>query len=122
MLASSVTRQLITDFARRPSPDPPPPPTLTHMQTEVLRLISRSLSNAKTSDTLVLAQQTTKIYVGRILAKLQVQSDHHQVDLGGAHQALRQRVPDACARTTGFSASPMAMMLVRRLIAECGGI
>ena len=73
LLAPSVTRRLIADFARRPRPDPPRPATLgalTHRESEVLRLIARGLSNAEISDTLVIAEQTTKTYVGRILAKL----------------------------------------------------
>ena len=36
----------------------------------MLRLIARGLSNTEISDTLVIAEQTTKTYVGRILAKL----------------------------------------------------
>jgi DNA-binding NarL/FixJ family response regulator len=73
LLAPSVTRRLIADFARRPHPDPPFPATLgalTNRESEVLRLIAHGLSNAQISDTLVIAEQTTKTYVGRILAKL----------------------------------------------------
>ena len=73
LLAPAVTRRLIADFARQPRPDPPFPATLgalTHRESEVLRLIARGLSNTEISDTLVIAQQTTKTYVGRILAKL----------------------------------------------------
>jgi len=73
LLAPSVTRRLIADFARQPRPDLPPPPALdalTQRETEVLRLIARGLSNAEISDALVIAEQTTKTYVGRILAKL----------------------------------------------------
>ncbi len=73
LLAPSVTRRLIADFARRPREDPPLPVTLgalTHRETEVLSLIARGLSNAEISGTLVIAEQTTKTYVGRILAKL----------------------------------------------------
>ncbi len=73
LLAPSVTRRLIADFARQPRPDQPPPPSLhvlTQRETEVLRLIARGLSNAEISDALVIAEQTTKTYVGRILAKL----------------------------------------------------
>ena len=36
----------------------------------MLRLIAHGLSNTEISDTLVIAQQTTKTHVGRILAKL----------------------------------------------------
>ena len=73
LLAPSVTRRLIADFARRPRPDPPFPVTvgaLTQRETEVLRLIARGLSNTEISTTLVIAEQTTKTHVGRILAKL----------------------------------------------------
>jgi len=73
LLAPSVTRRLIADFARQQQPGQLPPPALdalTPRETEVLRLIARGLSNTEISDTLVIAQQTTKTYVGRILAKL----------------------------------------------------
>src|SRR5689334_545929 len=73
LLAPSVTRRLIADFARQPRADPPFPAAigaLTQRETEVLRLIARGLSNAEISDTLVIAEQTTKTHVGRILAKL----------------------------------------------------
>jgi DNA-binding NarL/FixJ family response regulator len=73
LLAPSITRRLIADFARQPRPDRALPGALTgltHRETEVLRLIARGLSNAEISDTLVIAPQTTKTYVGRILAKL----------------------------------------------------
>jgi DNA-binding NarL/FixJ family response regulator len=73
LLAPSVTRRLIADFTRRPAAGTPPPAglaVLTARETEVLRLIARGLSNAEISDTLVIAGQTTKTHVGRILAKL----------------------------------------------------
>ena len=73
LLAPSVTRRLIADFAHRPRPDPPFPRTvgaLTQRETEVLRLIAHGLSNTEISTTLVIAEQTTKTHVGRILAKL----------------------------------------------------
>jgi DNA-binding NarL/FixJ family response regulator len=72
LLAPPLTRRLIARFARRPRPDPPPASlgALTHRETEMLRLIARGLSNAEISDALVIAEQTTKTHVGRILAKL----------------------------------------------------
>jgi DNA-binding NarL/FixJ family response regulator len=73
LLAPSVTRRLIADFARQPRPHPPFPPAigaLTPRETEVLRLIAHGLSNNEISSTLVIAEQTTKTHVGRILAKL----------------------------------------------------
>jgi DNA-binding NarL/FixJ family response regulator len=73
LLAPSVTRRLIADFAARPRIDRPLPAqlgALTPRETEVLRLIARGLSNAEISATLFIAEQTTKTHVGRILTKL----------------------------------------------------
>ncbi len=77
LLAPSVTRRLIADFAKRPparttAPVGPPHSPLTPREEEVLTLIARGLSNAEISDTLVIAEQTTKTHVGRILMKLQL--------------------------------------------------
>jgi DNA-binding NarL/FixJ family response regulator len=73
LLAPSVTRRLIADFARQPRSRPVFPAalgSLTKRETEVLRLIAHGLSNAEISGTLVIAEQTTKTHVGRVLAKL----------------------------------------------------
>jgi len=79
LLAPSVTRRLIADFAKRPpargtgtAAVGPPQSPLTPREEEVLTLIARGLSNAEISDTLVIAEQTTKTHVGRILMKLQL--------------------------------------------------
>ncbi|MGO8961679.1 MAG: response regulator [Streptosporangiaceae bacterium] len=73
LLAPSVTRRLIAGFARQPRAGAAIPATLvslTHRETEVLRLVARGLSNAEISNVLVIAEQTTKTHIGRILAKL----------------------------------------------------
>jgi DNA-binding NarL/FixJ family response regulator len=72
LLAPSVTRRLIAGFARQPSAAPLPASldSLTTRETEVLRLIARGMSNTEISDTLVIAEQTTKTHVSRILTKL----------------------------------------------------
>ncbi len=77
LLAPSVTRRLIEDFTKRPraratAPVGPPHSPLTPREEEVLTLIARGMSNAEISDTLVIAEQTTKTHVGRILMKLQL--------------------------------------------------
>jgi DNA-binding NarL/FixJ family response regulator len=77
LLAPSVTRRLIADFAKRPRARAtatigPPQSPLTPREEEVLTLIARGMSNAEISDTLVIAEQTTKTHVGRILMKLQL--------------------------------------------------
>jgi DNA-binding NarL/FixJ family response regulator len=73
LLAPSVTRRLIAEFAARPGRDRPRPTTLaalTPRETEVLRLIARGRSNAEIAAELVVAEQTVKTHVGRILGKL----------------------------------------------------
>lgn len=74
LLAPSVTRRLIADFARqRPVRRGGPALRLnglTPRETEVLELIARGLSNIEIADTLVVAEQTVKTHVGRVLAKL----------------------------------------------------
>ena len=88
LLAPSVTRRLIADFARQHSPVPQFPPSLgalTQRETEVLRLIAQGLSNTQISNALIIAEQTTKTHIGRILAKLNLR-DH-----AGRRIRLRKR-------------------------------
>ncbi|MGW1201036.1 response regulator [Streptomyces sp. NPDC002536] len=74
LLAPSVTRRLIADFAaQRPARRQDPALRLnglTPRETEVLGLIARGLSNQEIAAALVLAEQTVKTHIGRILAKL----------------------------------------------------
>jgi DNA-binding NarL/FixJ family response regulator len=73
LLAPSVTRRLIAEFAARPRPDRPRPTALnalTPRETDVLRLIARGRSNLEIAADLVVAEQTVKTHIGRILAKL----------------------------------------------------
>lgn len=74
LLAPSVTRRLIADFAQqRPAPRKDRSlrlKGLTPRETEVLELIARGLSNQEIADHLVLAEQTVKTHIGRVLGKL----------------------------------------------------
>ena len=73
LLAPSVTRRLIGDFARRRRHERPRPDvmaTLTPRELDVLRLIARGLSNAEIAAELCLAEQTIKTHVGHVLTKL----------------------------------------------------
>ncbi|MEN3304821.1 MAG: hypothetical protein V7603_1023 [Micromonosporaceae bacterium] len=73
LLAPSVTRRLISAFARRrhhERPDSGAAAALTPRELDVLRLVARGLSNAEIAGELVLAEQTVKTHVGNMLAKL----------------------------------------------------
>jgi DNA-binding NarL/FixJ family response regulator len=76
LLSPAVTRRLIAEFARLAGPRRPPATVradrLTERETEVLTLVAQGLSNAEIAQQLVLAEQTVKTHVGRILAKLQL--------------------------------------------------
>ena len=75
LLAPSVTRRLISEFARqrrRPAAAGPAAElgALTPRETEVLRLIAEGLSNPEIAVRLVVTEETVKSHVSRILAKL----------------------------------------------------
>jgi len=73
LLAPSITKRLIAEFAARREPPPGNPKKLdelTARELDVLGLIARGMSNAEISETLCIAEQTTKTHVGRILMKL----------------------------------------------------
>ena len=75
LLAPTVTRRLIDEFARRPEPARPLPRRLdgvTEREREVLTLIARGLSNAELAGHLGLSLATVKTHVGRLLTKLAV--------------------------------------------------
>jgi DNA-binding NarL/FixJ family response regulator len=74
LLAPSVTRAVIEEFARQtPAAAPALPPAVTQLtprEHEVLDLLVRGLSNPEISARLVISEGTTKTHVARILQKL----------------------------------------------------
>jgi DNA-binding NarL/FixJ family response regulator len=72
LLAPSITRRLIAEFAARPDPRAPLAQlgALTERENEILRLVAAGLSNADIARRLVISPLTVKTHVGRILAKL----------------------------------------------------
>lgn len=73
LLAPTVTRRLIAEFARRPQPERPLPRVLdgvTDRERQVLTLVASGLSNTEIADHLHLSLATVKTYIGRLLTKL----------------------------------------------------
>jgi DNA-binding NarL/FixJ family response regulator len=84
LLAPSITKRLIGEFARRPRPAAGAPPAfgaLTAREREVLELMARGLSNAEIAASLVIGEQTVKTHVGNVLAKLGLRDRVHAVIL-----------------------------------------
>jgi DNA-binding NarL/FixJ family response regulator len=73
LLAPGVTRRLIAEFARMGSPRVPVRRSvkdLTERESEVLALVARGMTNAEIAEYLVVAEQTVKTHVSRVLTKL----------------------------------------------------
>ncbi|WP_413101368.1 response regulator [Streptomyces sp. Inha503] len=75
LLAPNITKRLIGEFSRVTAAAPRGPlrarvGDLTERETEVLTLIAQGLSNAEIAGRLVVAEQTVKTHVSRILFKL----------------------------------------------------
>jgi DNA-binding NarL/FixJ family response regulator len=72
LIAPSVTRRLISEFAARRDPSQPPAELaeLTEREREILRLVAGGLTNAEIAGRLVISPLTAKTHVSRILGKL----------------------------------------------------
>jgi DNA-binding NarL/FixJ family response regulator len=72
LLAPSVTRRLVEQFARRPLPAvrPAQSDVLTDRERDVLRLLARGLSNAEIATGLHVSDTTVKTHLSNVFTKL----------------------------------------------------
>jgi len=73
LLAPTVTRRLIAEFAARPEhrrPDPAALRELTEREREVLALVAGGLSNDEIAEHLVISPATSRTHVSRVMTKL----------------------------------------------------
>ena len=73
LLAPTLTRRLIEQFVRRPSPGSRAPDELqglTERELDVLRLVARGASNAEIASALFVSEATVKTHITHILTKL----------------------------------------------------
>ena len=88
LIAPSVTRRLIADFAGPSGPAAPEPDTepaadsgliaeITDREREVLALVGQGLSNTEIAERLVISAATAKTHVARLFAKLEARDRVH---------------------------------------------
>ncbi len=75
LLAPSVTKRLIEEFAKRPEPRDniqSIPADLTEREHEALQLLARGMSNREIAEEMFVGEATAKTHVSRLLTKLGV--------------------------------------------------
>jgi len=90
LLSPKVTRTLIADYAARPAA-PTSEATLlnglTEREIDVVRLVARGRTNSEIAEELVLAEQTVKTHVSRVLGKLDLR-DRTQIVVAAYESGL----------------------------------
>jgi DNA-binding NarL/FixJ family response regulator len=99
LIAPSVTRRLIAEFARQnrrlPRPRMDPLAGLTPRETDVLRLVAEGLSNTQIAARLTVGDETVKTHVSRVLGKLGLRDRTQAVVLAYETGLVVPRTPDA---------------------------
>jgi DNA-binding NarL/FixJ family response regulator len=97
LLAPSITRRVVEEFARRPRAQPTAVAALeqlTPRELEVLRLIARGLSNSEIAGTLFVSETTVKTHVAHILMKLELRDRVQGVVLAYESGLVEPGAPD----------------------------
>jgi DNA-binding NarL/FixJ family response regulator len=105
LLAPSITKRLIAEFAARPDGRQPPSELrhLTEREHDVLRLVAGGLSNEEIAARLVISRLTAKTHVSRILRKLgcrdraQLVTLAYETGLVSPRAESQERAPSATA-------------------------
>ncbi|CCH27395.1 Two-component system, response regulator [Saccharothrix espanaensis DSM 44229] len=96
LLAPSVTRRLIEEFAARPEhrrPDPKALRELTAREREILALVAGGLSNDEIAEHLVISPATSRTHVSRVMTKLAARDRAQLVVLAYESGLVRVRRP-----------------------------
>lgn len=94
LLAPSVTKRLIEEFARQSEPESPEavlPDDLTDREYEALELLARGLSNREIAAEMFVGEATAKTHVSRLLTKLGVRDRVQAVVLAYETGVVRPR-------------------------------
>lgn len=93
LLSPSVTRRVIAEVVNSSDPTPATRPTtldtLTARELEVLKLLTRGLSNTEIATHLVVGENTVKTHVGRVLMKLGLRDRVQAVVFAYEHGLVR---------------------------------
>lgn len=83
LIAPTITRRLIGEFAARRDPRQPPAALaeLTEREREILRLVARGITNAEIAGRLAISPLTVKTHVSNILRKLDCRDRAQLVNL-----------------------------------------
>jgi DNA-binding NarL/FixJ family response regulator len=96
LLAPSITRRLIAEFARRPDPAPLSEVTLlglTEREKQVLAEVARGRSNIEIAQTLHMSPATVKTHVNRLFSKLGARDRAQLVVIGYESGLSSPRTP-----------------------------
>jgi DNA-binding NarL/FixJ family response regulator len=109
LIDASVTRRLIAQFTRSVRPAAGTPPALQNLtprELDVLRLLTRGLTNAGIAAELVVEETTVKTHVSRILMKLNLRDRVQAVILAYETGFVEPAAPDPRGTTRAVRESP----------------